>query len=263
MAEQMNYTLGRGELYFNKFKPGTQVGIGERYFGNTPEFSSSVESENLDHYNSDRGVREKDASVVLQTDRTATFSTDHISPENIALFYFGSVEVLTQTAGTDEEETFEEVQQGLFYQLGVSEANPTGVRGVTNVVVTDGAPSDPVTYVLGVDYLVNPELGRVEVLLGGGITGGSDIEVTYDTVANSREVVVSGSLAVEGSMRFIAVNPVGENIDYLWPWVKITPNGDFALKGDEWQVIPFSVEILRRQGYEAVYATKRPAATAP
>ena len=257
MAEQMNYTLGRGELYFNKFAPGTQNGIGERYFGNTPEVNTSVESENLDHFNSDRGVREKDASVVLQTNRTGSFTTDHISPQNIALFYFGTVSTLTQTAATGESETFSSVIPGYFYQLGESQSNPTGVRNVTNVVVKDDATPTPATLVLGTDYLVNLELGRIEVLPGGALSEGDAMVVTYDTEAVTREVVLSGSAAVEGSLRYVAQNPVGDQIDYFWPWVKITPNGDFALKGDEWQTIPFSLEILRRPGYKAVYATKR------
>lgn len=257
--EPMNYTLGRGELYFNKFKPGTMVGIGERYFGNTPEVNQTVESESLDHYNSDRGIREKDASVVLQTDRTGTFTTDHISPANIALFFLGSSEVLTQTADTGETETIEGVQQGLFYQLGVTSTNPTGVRNVTNVTVKVAAAD----MVAGQDYMLNAELGRIEVLLGGDITSGSDIVITYDTLASTREVVVSGSTPVEGALRYIAQNPMGDQIDYFWPWVKISPNGDFALKGDEWQTIPFTFEALRRPGYEAVYATKRGVTTTP
>ena len=257
--EQMNYTLGRGELYFNKFKPGTQAGIGERYFGNTPEVNTSVESENLDHYNSDRGVREKDASVVLQTNRTGNFMTDHISPENVALFYLGAVNALTVTGGTGLIDLFSGVTPGFFYQLGESQANPTGARNVTNVVVTN-ADTPATTYVLGTDYMVNPTLGRVEVLADGNIAADSNIKVVFDEAASTREVIVSGSTAVEGSLRYVAQNPVGDQIDYFWPWVKITPNGDFALKGDEWQQIPFTIEILRRQGYEAVYATKRAAA---
>lgn len=260
--EKMNYTLGRGELYFNKFKPGTMSGIGERYFGNTPEVSTNVDSENLDHFNSDRGVREKDASVVLQTNRTGSFITDHISPENIALFYFGEVKQLTQTAATGETSEFDNVTPGFFYQLGESATTPMGARKVTNVVVTD-KEVPATTFTLGTDYLVNEDLGRLEVLAGGTITGTTKLKVTFDTETHSQELVISGSQAVEGSLRYIANNPYGDNIDYYWPWVKITPNGDFALKGDEWQQIPFNIEIMRRPGYEAMYASPRAATAQP
>lgn len=251
--EPMNYTLGRGELYFNKFKPGTMTGIGERYFGNTPEINMTNEVETLDHYNSDRGIREKDASVILQTSRSGSFTTDHISPENLALFFFGNTEALTQTAETGESETIADVQPGFFYQLGVSGQNPTGVRNVKNVTVSVSGSSKTA----GTDFLVNADLGRIEILEGGTIAKGDTITVGYDTEASSRILVVSGSTSIEGSLRYIAQNPKGDQIDYFWPWVRINPNGDFALKGDEWQVIPFSFEALRRPGYEAVYLTTR------
>ena len=48
-----NYVLGRGKLYFDRFPDGTKTPTGERYFGNTPSFSMSLDSETLDHYNSD------------------------------------------------------------------------------------------------------------------------------------------------------------------------------------------------------------------
>jgi hypothetical protein len=256
--EQMNYTLGRGELYFNKFKPGTQVGMGERYIGNTPAATINVQSDNLDHYNSDRGVKEKDASVVLQTNRTGSFTTDHIAPENLALFFFGSVNALTVAAATALAISFDAVHVGYFYQLGESAAHPTGDRNVTNVVLTDDKTPTPTPLVLGTDYMLNAELGRIEILDGPNIVDGTtNIRGTYDVQASTRELIMSGTTPVEGSLRYIAQNPVGRKIDYFMPWVKLSPNGDFALKGDEWQQIPFNIEILRRTGYEAIYADGR------
>ena len=45
--ETQKYTLGRGEVYFNKFKPGTNIGEGERYLGNTPEYSLTNDVDTL------------------------------------------------------------------------------------------------------------------------------------------------------------------------------------------------------------------------
>lgn len=252
-----NYTLGRGELYFNKFGPN-QAGIGERYFGNTPEINVTAEIETLDHFNSDQGIRVKDQSVVLEVTNTGSFTTDNISPENLALFFFGSAEALSQVGDVGESDTFTDVKPGLFYQLGVTSQNPTGARAVKNVVVEDDATPTPTTFVEGTDYRIEAELGRIEIIPGGAITDGTNLVVTYDTDAYTQELIVSGESAVEGELRFISRNPVGDKIDYYWPWVKIMPNGDFALKSDEWQAIPFNFEVLQRTGYERVYATKRP-----
>ena len=48
-----------------------------------------------------------------------------------------------------------------------------------------------------------------------------------------------------------------DKIDYFFPAVSLSPNGDFALKGDEWQQIPLNVEILKGATNEAIYADGR------
>lgn len=254
MAEQMNYTLGRGEIHFAQFKPNTQTPAGERYFGNTPELSYTAEQENLDHYSSDRGVRVKDQSVLLQLDYSGVLTTDHISPENLAIFFLGESMVTTVAAATAQTDTFEDVEVGYSYQLGTTDLTPAGARLVSNVVVEKGAA----TLVAGTDYVLDAELGRITVLEGGAIVNGDDIEVTFDIGAHSRDRIISRSNTIEGALRFIARNPAGKNIDYFMPWVKITPNGDFQIKADEWQTLPFTLEILKKGSLEAIYMDGRP-----
>ena len=48
-------------------------------------------------------------------------------------------------------------------------------------------------------------------------------------------------------------NPKGADCTYFLPYVKLSPNGDYALKGDEWQQIPLSVEVLKPTNAEAIY----------
>jgi len=67
-----------------------------------------------------------------------------------------------------------------------------------------------------------------------------------------------GGKAMFKQLRFIADNPTGDNIDYYFPNVTLSPNGDYALKSDEWQVVPFTVDILKSEGMEALYADSRP-----
>src|SRR5690242_11248499 len=92
-----NYTLGRGKLYFAKFLTGTQNTNGERYIGNTPALGLKFDATMLDHYDSDQGIKEKDDSITLQVNREGSFTTDNVSPENLALLFFGSTDVLTVT----------------------------------------------------------------------------------------------------------------------------------------------------------------------
>lgn len=250
-----NYTLGRGEVHFGQFKPNTQIPRGERYFGNTPELGFTAEQENLDHYSSDRGVRIKDQSVLLQLDYAGSFITDNISPENLAAFFLGEALTSTTASATGVAFTLADIEQGLTYQLGTSDATPSGVRGIDNFVITT-----PAACVAGVDYVVDEALGRITILEGSTkLTEGlTSVVGTYDVTATSRNRIISKSSTIEGSLRYIAQNPAGENIDYFMPWVKLTPNGDFQLKGDEWQQLPFTLEILKKGSLESIYMDGRP-----
>lgn len=72
--------------------------------------------------------------------------------------------------------------------------------------------------------------------------------------------MTSGAAAIEGSLRFISFNPKGDKIDYFMPKVSITPNGDFAMKGDDWQILPFTIEVKKKGELAAIYADGRPLA---
>lgn len=249
-----NYTLGRGEIFFGRFIDGTQVPEGERYLGNTPEFSITLEPEMLDHYSSDRGIREKDDSVTLQINRTGAMTCDNIDPENLAILVMGETSIIAE-AGTPvvAEAVTSEGKAGMWYQLGTSTTNPSGVREVSAVTLKAGAT----TLVLNTDYVLDADMGRFQVV-GGGDGEGVAITADYTPAAKSRVRVISKGDTIEGSLRFIAKNPKGQQFDYYMPWVKLTPNGDFAIKAEEWQTIPFNLEILKPATAEAIYVDGRP-----
>jgi len=48
-----------------------------------------------------------------------------------------------------------------------------------------------------------------------------------------------------GQLRYKSDNPEGPNFEILMWDVQIQPDGDTALIGDDWAVMPFSGEILR------------------
>jgi hypothetical protein len=248
-----NQTLGRGKIYFSLFKDGTQTPEGFRYIGNTPSFSLNITNDTLDHYSSDEGVKEKDKSIVLQTTSTGTLTCDDIQPENLALFFFGSSDVLSQASATAATYPITGVKQGLMYQIGATDDNPTGVRSISTVIVAHTST----TYVLNTDYTVDLDLGLLTIVEGGSITDASDITVTYDQAAKSRQVIISGSTQIQGALKYVADNPEGDDIDYLMPYVRLSPNGDYALKGDDWLALALSVEILKLSNRERIYMDGR------
>ena len=256
MADK-NYTLGRGKILLAPFKTGTKVPDGFEYVGNSPELSLTFETETLDHYNSDEGIREKDQSAELQTNRTGSYILDDIMPTNLARFFLGSTSVLAQASATAEVDTIT-VLQGRFYQLGEGTDNAiSGARSVTVTTVEDSGGMGS-TYDVGDDYIVHADIGMIEIVEGGGISDATELDITYDLAAVSRNQTISGSSPVEGAMRYIEYNPVGEDKTFLMPYVKVRPNGDFNLKTDDWQQLPFSLEILKLANAEALYVDGKP-----
>lgn len=265
-----NYVVGRGRLFFDKFKDGCNVSeTGELYFGNTPELSLSSDTETLDHYSSDHGLREKDLTVMLEHSRSGSFVTDNISKDNLALFFLGDRTNITQTQVTGAKEIFENATRGRFLQLGASDEIPMGVRNVENLKVFV-ADSD-VSVNLGEgdieasESIVSvPLFGNIDYDLALGrlyieptseaIKDGQQLIVQYDVKAQKREVVIARNRMIYGSLRFISDNPVGENKSYFWPKVMLQPDGDYALKGDDWQQIGFTFSVLRlNRKVEQVY----------
>ena len=264
-----NYTLGRGRLFFDRFTPAQVAagiaaatrGEGETYFGNTPELSMTSAEETLDHFDSDQGVRTKDDSVSLQLDRTGSFTTDNISVENLALYFLSDgASTFTQTAATAAEYLVPGAKQGRFYQIGATEANPSGLRSISNVSVRKGAGFTTVVTQAG-NYEVDEVLGRIYIIPGSAdIPANTDIEVTYDVAATTRDRVISKSQSIYGALRFVSDNPKGKNRDFYFPYVKLAPDGDDALKGDDWQAMSFTFEALKKgTSVESLYVDGRPA----
>ncbi len=257
-----NQTLGRGKLMFDKFTPGGRVGTGERYFGHSVSVNVSQSIDKLDHYDTDVAAVSKDKSVRLKTDRAVAFQLDDISKENLALWTEGDASTLAQTSATITDESVTSVAvQGYEYQLGALPATPAGVRGVSAVSVKAGVLGAESTKVLDTDYTLDAVRARIKIVEGGTITAGMSVLVSYTRTANTREQIIGGTVALlEGSLRFIADNAEGTDRDWYWPCVSITPDGDFALKGDEWMAMSYNGEILKKDANTAVtYIDGQPA----
>lgn len=354
-VQENNYVVGRGRLFFGQFRKGTRKALGQLYFGNTPELSTSQDEDTLDHYSSEGGVRVRDASVTLQNDVSASFACDNISNENLALWFRGEVikrieagsatasqtvtlsttgpdagdtltiggqaitfvdadpvglqvrtgATLAETAtnivnflnstpslgvtasavgsvvtlkaidpgtagngltlaknganiavggatlagGTDVTENIA-ITRGRWFQLGQSAETPQGVRHVGSVSLA-GVSADSI--------IVEEETGRFYVNGDAAdVVDGQTVAVTYGIAARLEEIVIAKGETIEGELLFLANNAAGQNKDYFWPYVKLTPDGDFALKGDDWQSMTFSVEILKRDAVtERQYITAR------
>ncbi len=263
-----NYTLGRGRLFFDRFSAAqisagitaSTMGEGERFFGNVPSIAMTSSEEVLDHFSSTGGIRTKDDSVTLQLDRTGTFTTDNIDIANLALLFLAdSVGSVTQGALTASTYTITAAKRGRFYQIGATSVLPTGVRKVSNVTVHKGAGFSTLVAASG-NYEIDEDLGRIYVLPGAtDIPDSTDISVTYDAASGTREQVISRSQAIYGALHWVSDNPKGTQRDALMPYVKLSPDGDYNLVGDDWAQMSFTFEILQKGNLGGVYIDGRQA----
>jgi hypothetical protein len=250
------HTYGSGEISFARYNTGTQVPGARRYLGNTTDFSFSSEIEKLEHFDSDHGIKEKDDSITTQTKMSGTVVTDNINKENLALLLLGSASIISQSSGTGLIESIAAIQFGT-YQLGANDTTrPTGYRNISTVVVKN-ASGGPTTYVAGTDYVVDTEMGTVRFIEGGTIAEGNPAYITYNVAASTREQIISGNTSIDGALWFKSFNARGPQHDYFLPYVSLSPDGDFNLKGDDWQAIPFALDIQKKGDMSRVYCDGR------
>lgn len=262
-----NYTLGRGRLFFSRFTAAqvaagltnSSRGEGELFFGNVPEFTLATAEETLDHFASTGGIRVKDDSVTLQLDRTGSFTTDNISVDNLALLFTAAGKSsVTQTSGTGVTYTVT-VKQGRFYQLGESASLPTGFRNVSNIAVGKGASFATAVTSPG-NWEVDEATGRIYIVPGStDIPDDTEIRITFNHAAGVREQIISASQSIYGALKWVSDNPKGAQRDMLMPLVKLSPEGDYPLVGDEWQAMTFAYEVLQKGSLAGVYIDGRAA----
>lgn len=257
---QNDYTIGRGKTYFDKFQPNSNRKTGEMYFGNGPEFTITTDSETLDHYASDYGLRVKDMSVLLEASMSGTFTCDNIIAENLALWFLGDLVNLTVTEQTGAKEVFKPVTRGRYYQVGASDDTPSGMMDIDNVIVgvADGdaaidVGTGDISTIPGVNVV--DAAGNYELdLLTGRIyiepdspqfAGNKQLIIQCDIAAQNRNMVIGKTNQIYGALRYVSDNPVGTNKNYYFPKVALRPDGDYALKGDDWNVMSFSFEALQ------------------
>lgn len=254
-----NVTVPGGEIWFNEFDD-TGAPMGERYFGYTNGCTIKISSTTVEHPNTEGGAEVVDFSFVQKLERSGELSTEALTDENLRLFFLGTTSSVTQASGSVVDEVHE-VRSGLTYQLGADVSNPTGVRGVSAVVVTNNAGTT--TYATPADYTVDAVRGRLSIVPTGAIaaaavgTGKTTIKVDYTKAANTRtQIATSSKTKISGAMRVIAKNAAGINRDFYFPSVTLAPDSDYVLKtagGGKFSEMKFKLTVLQPASGEAIY----------
>lgn len=238
--EETSLVIGRGEVYFDAFAPGTREGQGELYIGNTSTFQVGRTLERLDRFTSYRGQKVEKESAVISEKHTVNFVTDHISIDNIGLWYGEEAQSDTHTGVNILYEALV-VKQGRYYQLG-KPFRYTGVRELDEIYVF----VDSVMIPAAGNFEKDLQNGRLYIVPGSTkIFDNAPITVGYEWRTTDNAIAQSKPKDVYGALRFVPTNVIGQRFHYFFPFVRIAPRGLVDLKGDEWQQIPFEIEAMR------------------
>lgn len=274
--EKNNLVLGRGRLFFdrqdNKGNP-----TGERYLGNTPELNATQDVTTLDHFASDYGVKEMDDQMTLQNTRSGSFITDNISIENVSAFFGGFNQTIVNAQQTDVKEALnasKPITRGYFYQLGQTVDDPQGLGNIdaanfelyyaaanASIVIGSGDLStvSGLTLLPAGNYELEADTGRVYIEPDApDLVAPAQLFAQYNRKAGSTDMFITSDDTVRGALRFISDNPKGLQMNYYWPLVNLTPNGDYALKGDDWQQLSFNFGVLKKDCNSPSQITYRP-----
>ena len=255
LPEKTSLVLGRGEVYFDRFKNG--VPEGERYLGNTPSFQMTRTVEHLARKQSYRGAVHEVPGALISESISLSITTDNIDWSNVSE-WFSSDAPNESTVLGDEFLPYTEqvrVKHGRWYTLG-KQFSPVGPGYVERVTgIRNGATS---ALRDGIDWTVDNRNGRFFIIPGSPrALQDSLINVTYYKWTSGQSIVTSTPKEVLGAIRYLSFNKYGPKTDYYFPLVRIMPQGAIELKGDEWQQMRFSANAMKLSAAEPlVYAIR-------
>lgn len=244
------YVLGRGKMYATPFTNADAMtlekGVPSEFFGNIPTLGLTINSTNYDHYDSTGGIREKDASVPLQTDRSCAFTVEKMSANNFSKWMLGSSSINTQAAVTGFTETIDSAYLDRTYHVGVTNDNPVGVSLLDQFALFLGKDVTGTKLTPSVDYIFDAKNGTFKILATAPNIKGDGSEqlfVQTNLLASKRIITASGNQPFRGRVDYIADSGYGENINITMPNVTIRPNGELSLIGDTFMGIPLTMDI--------------------
>lgn len=237
--------LGRGEVYFDRFNEGARVGVGERYIGNTPSFQITRTVQRAGRKTSYRGQVHEEMGHVVSEDISLSIVTDNMSWQNVADWFnagpFGE-QVLPGSEALPFTETLV-VYQERFYTLGMglSETGTLAVDRIAGIRVASGNSLRP-----GIDWDLDLQRGRIYIPLNSPrVPNGAEIIVTYYKRPSGVFRAFARRTELFGAVRYIARNVVGSQTDYFFPMVRLTPQGAWDQKGDQFQQLRYSATAMR------------------
>ncbi|MEO7067435.1 MAG: hypothetical protein ABI114_11040 [Rhodanobacter sp.] len=206
-----SYFYGQGRVSIAVRDPSTGVPGPFRWIGDVSAFSIKLTTQQVEHKESYSGQRALVTSFPSEKAANVDMTMHQMDPENLALVLYGST--TSAVAGTATAEAFPAtVAVGDDVYL----ANP----GVSALVITDSTPTTPLTLVLGTDYTVDPNFGRVTILDLGAFV--QPFKAAYSYAAR-KSVGMFTTGQPQLAMRYEGINLAEGNAPTLVELYKVAP----------------------------------------
>lgn len=215
ITNPQDYLLGRGKLYYCELLSTDlpdEDGDGWVDVGNVPEFSVTSETNILDHFSSQSGLRSRDKRIVIDQAFNLSFQAEEFNEENALLWLFSTPAAATNgtIAGFVERTIITNVKKGRNYPIVDASGNRcTGFRASDLTLEKSGSPDTALT--LNTDYTVDTQAGLVHILTTGAVLAdGDEVDgtlVAYGSGEATRFVPLQNRTVVDVAMEFIGSNP--------------------------------------------------------
>lgn len=262
--DETNLVLGRGSVFFDRSMGDSSVAEGEMYLGNTPSFQVNRQVKRIASKSSYGGTIHDNESHVTSEEITVAMTTDNITWDNYAHWFSQQSTPDEQVSGSDLLQYDEEltIKKGRYFQLG-NQFEAFGTFFLEDLIVTIKGQVN--TLQVGTDYIFDNEMGRIYFLpTSPRGHDGRVVICSYFKRKSPTQSITTKPQEVIGSMRYIADNVVGWNINLFFPKVRITPVGVIEMKSDEFQQMRFDVSAMKKTPTQPLmYAYRKGSAPIP
>lgn len=174
--------IGSGDLSIRRIVAGTPQPIRGPFAAQKVELKPNIERKEMTSRGRyDYGDTLESANLIRPAEFTLELS--QVDRETLLMAFMGEEVATSQAASTITD---------VVVDVAVGEWAEIGSKYLSNVVVTDGDAVDPVTYVAGVDYVLNTTFGWIKALEGGALAAGETVEVSA-TVRAASGTAIRGS----------------------------------------------------------------------
>ena len=174
--------IGSGDLSIRRIVAGTPQPIRAPFAAQKVELKPVIERKEMTSRGRyDYGDTLESANLIRPAEFTLELS--QVDRETLLMAFMGEEVATSQAASTITD---------VVVDVAVGEWAEIGSKYLSNVVVTNGAAVSPVTYVAGVDYVLNTTFGWIKALAGGALAAGNTVEVSA-TVRAASGTAIRGS----------------------------------------------------------------------